>query len=172
MRDTLLACTRHSETLILYPVSSEGTVTASQWTVLVLHYNRIQTFLLWPTRIFPIWASPRKGFLLLKVSFWWPGILPQKWIGENASICTREGLDWTLGRRRGWLKNGMDCSREGRGAVPIPEVFMGPRMWHHEGHGLAMGLSRSGYWLDLVILKAFSNLEVSVVLWLLQEGVS
>ena len=134
-------------------------MTASQWTVLVLHYNRIQTFLLWPTRIFPSWASPRKGFLLLKVSFWWPGILPQKWIGENASICPREGLDWILGRRRGWLKNGMDCSREGRGAVPIPEVFMGPRMWHHEGHGLAMGLSRSGYWLDLVILKAFSNLD-------------
>lgn len=69
MRDTLLACTRHSETLILYPVSLEGTVIASQWTVLVLHYNRIQTFLLWPTRIFQIWASPRKGFLLLKVSF-------------------------------------------------------------------------------------------------------
>lgn len=47
----------------------------------------------------------------------------------------------------------------GEGAIPIPQVFMGLRMWHREGHGLAMGLSRSGYWLDLVILKAFSNLD-------------
>lgn len=30
-------------------------------------------------------------------------------------------------------------------------------------HGLAMGSNRSGSWLDLVILMAFSNLNDSVV---------
>lgn len=34
-----------------------------------------------------------------------------------------------------------------------------------EGHCLVMGLSRSGWWLDLVILRVFSKLDDSVILW-------
>lgn len=33
-----------------------------------------------------------------------------------------------------------------------------------KGHGLVMGLREPGRWLDL-ILKGFSNLEDSVILW-------
>jgi len=37
-------------------------------------------------------------------------------------------------------------------------------MWH-KVYGLVLGLSRSGWWLDLVILKAFSNLDDSMIPW-------
>lgn len=55
-------------------------------------------------------------------------------------------------------------SAQRRGGVPIPGGIWETHECGTEGRGLVMGLCRSGWWLDLVTLKVFSNLSDPMVL--------
>ena len=81
-----------------------------------------------------------------------------------ASNCTKGGLDWILGRissHRGCSRTGMGCSRQ----CGVPILGGIQEMCGHstKRHHLVMGLSRSGWWLDLMILKVFSNINISII---------
>jgi len=85
---------------------------------------------------------------------------------ETVSSCARWSLDWILGGislQRKLSSIGMGC----------PEKWRSP---HHggtwemcgcgtKGYGLAVGFSRSGWGLNLVILKVSSNPDDSRILW-------
>jgi len=80
-------------------------------------------------------------------------------------VVLRAGLVWILGR----IYSRIRCSN-------IPMDWAGKwwssHPWRYvrdglgtKGHGLVMKFSGSGWWLGLVILKAFSSLGVSMILW-------
>lgn len=89
-----------------------------------------------------------------------------KIIGHEITVssCIRGGLEWTLGRMSSLREykessTGMGCPKKWRSC--IQEM----RRWSIKRYGLVMRFSRSGWWLDLMTVKIFSNLDDSVTLW-------
>lgn len=75
---------------------------------------------------------------------------------EMDSGCSWGGLDSISGRIylwRRWPDVRTGCP--GRRWSP----------WRYLRHGLVMGLRRSGWWLDLVIMNVFSNLDDSIFMY-------
>lgn len=87
---------------------------------------------------------------------------------ERVSGWTRGGLDWTLGRIS-------LCKGHSNGllweVVELPSLQIFKRCRHGaKGHKLVMGLSRSGWQWDMLILKVFSKLDDSVSMKYLQSA--
>lgn len=76
--------------------------------------------------------------------------------------------DWTLGKTSSQSCWAQEQASQGGGGVPILEVFKrnGDVVLRGKVSGLRVlrGLAVLGCWLDLVILRAFSDLNESVIL--------
>lgn len=83
-----------------------------------------------------------------------------------------DGLDWwadsnctTFNKDKYWVLHLRHKMALGHGEVSIPGGTYETSESGTQGHGLVMGLCRSGWWLDLKILKIFSNPDYSAILF-------
>ena len=117
-------------------------------------------------RTFGLWQSP---FTNEKNG----SVFSRSFLGENLSFLHSTAhtyTDWRLSCRKG----GTDSKRGGKEELSLPcfvpsiTISHSQALWQcgTEGHG-SVGTVGMGWWLDMMILVVFSNLNVSVIpLWL------
>lgn len=91
---------------------------------------------------------------------WWPRpfISCDKWQTQGNALKMHQIGEW--GEFLHWVVK----RRMPREMVVSPALKVFKRC-ANEGHGVAMGLHRSHWWLDLVLLKVFSSLDESLILF-------